>query len=184
MKPTSMLSYLIIFISLVMLASCSNPDSRENLTLKGFSKQDVSDHWTLQLPIGATIGIMDSFPSNTKKVTFPDDSLLIRSYDWLEHFDRKIDCSFSARIKRMESEGFDGICQGDGFIDIKYIPIINRTTQITGCRGDWVSNHRRFVVYLVYDCETGESLKLDFERVGASNYQLVDRIITSLEFQK
>lgn len=84
----------------------------------------------------------------------------------------------------MQSERCEGICQGDGSIYIKYVPIVNRITQITGCRGDWVEDHRRFVVYLVYDCETGEFLTLDFKGVGESNYQLVEKIITSLEFQK
>jgi hypothetical protein len=178
-----MLRYQFIFISFVMLASCSNTDSRENPTLKGFSKRNISDHWTLQLPIGATIGVMDSFPSNTKKVSFPNDSLFIGCYYWLEHLDRKTDCSFSARVKRMESERCEGICEGDGSIDIKYVPIVNGITQITGCRGDGVENHRPFVLYLVYDCETGEFLTLDFKAISASNYQLVEKIITSLEFQ-
>lgn len=151
--------------------------------MQGFSKQEISKHWTLQLPIGSRIGLKDSVYLR-KKATFPDDSLSMLYYSWVENLDRKTDCSFSARVKRMESERCDGICQGDGSIDIKYVPIINRTTQITGCRGDWESNHRRFVVYLVYDCETGEFLTLDFERVGPSNFQLVENIITSLEFKK
>ena len=179
-----MLRYQIIFISFLILESCSTTDSGENPTLAGFSKHDISDHWTLQLPIGATIGVMDSFPPNTKKVTFPDDSLFVRYYYWEGDFDRKTDCSFSARVKRLKSGACDGICKGDGSIYIKYVPIINRTTQITGCRGDGISNQRRFIVYQVYDCETGEFLTLDFEGIGVSNYQMVEKIITSLEFKK
>ena len=179
-----MFRYLFIFLSFLILASCSNTDSGENSILEGFSKQDISDHWTLQLPIGANIEAVDSFPSNTKKVTLLDDSLFIRYSYWVENLDQKIDCSFSARVKRIESEGCDGICQGDGSINIKYIPIVNPITQIAGCRGDWVSDHRRFATYLVYDCETGEFLTIDFKGIGESNYQLVEKIITSLEFQK
>lgn len=180
----TMFRYQFIFLSFLILASCSNTDSRENPTLDGFSKQDISDHWTLQLPIGASIQAMDSFPSNTKKVILPDDSLFIRYYYWVEDLDEKTDCSFSARVKLMESEKCQGICQGSGSNPINYVPIVNRTTQITGCRGDWVSDQRRFIVYLVYDCETGEFLTLKFEGVGASNNQLAEKIIMSLEFQK
>ena len=159
-------------------------DVRELPTLQGFSKRDISDHWTLQFPIGSKIRLSDSVSPTRMKVTFPDDSLFVRYNYWVENFDQTTDCSFSARAKMMESERCQGICQGDGSIYINYVPIVNPTTQITGCRGDWISDHRRFVVYIVYDCETGEFLNLNFEGVGASNYELVEKIITSLEFRK
>lgn len=179
-----MFRYTLIFIYFVILASCTNEVVQENPTLEGFSKRDITEHWILQLPIGAKIGSMDSVSSGKMKVTFPNDSLFIHYDLWVENITTKNDCSFSTRVKRMESGGCEGICQGDGSIHIAYVPIVNHTTHITGCRGDWESNQRRFVVYLVYDCETGESLTLDFEGVGAANSEVVKKIITSLEFRK
>lgn len=179
-----MFRYRLVFLSLAALISCTYTDSTKDRVLQGFSKREISSHWTLQLPIGAEIGPMDNASTGTKKVTFPGDSLFIRYYYWLENFEPKSDCSFAARKKRFESEGCEGICQGDGSIPINYSPIVNRTTQITGCRGDWEDSQRRFVVYLVYDCDTGEFLTLNFEGVDPSKYELIEEIITSLEFRK
>ena len=176
-----MLRYLFLVISFLILSSCSNSDPGNDFTLVGFSKQQISDHWTLQLPVNAVIDKIDSFSANTKKVIFPGDSLFIRYYYWEENLDKKTDCSFAARVKGL---GCDGICQGDGSIHINYVPFVNHDTQITGCRGDWIARQRRFVTYLVNDCETGEFLTLDFEGVDNSNYHFMEKIMMSLEFQK
>jgi hypothetical protein len=169
---------------LVVFASCSDKDIIDNPTLHGFSKRDLSEHWILQLPNGAELGQMDSFSIGTKKVIFRGDSLFVRVSPFFEPPPRrKYDCSFSSIATEMQS-GDDGICQGGGSIHIYYSPIINHTTQIAGWRGDWVSGQRRFVVYEVTDCSTGESIILDFEGVDPSKYKLIEEIINSLEFRK
>lgn len=166
-----------------MIISCINRNVQENFILPGFSKSDISVNWSVQLPIGSKIRLLNSNSLRTTEVTFPNDSLFINCYYWVENSNSETDCSFSARVKRMESGGCDEICQGDGSLYINYIPIVNYATEVTGCRGDWKSNNRRFVIYLVYDCKTGEYLMINFEGVSDLNYQLIEKIIMSVEFQ-